>query len=63
MYAYPDINFSGMYGHKEPTDSSCVNGCTRFIITFSDFPVLWVSKLQTETVISAMEAEIIAMSH
>ena len=30
---------------------------------FSDCPVLWVSKLQTETALSTMEAEINALAH
>ena len=29
----------------------------------ADYPVLWQSKLQTETALSTMEAEIVAMAH
>ena len=60
---YPDADFAGMYGHEKPTDPSCVKSRTGFVITFADCPVFWQSKLQTETALSTMEAEIIALAH
>ena len=60
--AYPDADFAGMYGHEEHTDPACAKSRTGFIITFAECPVLWQSKLQTETALSTMEAEIIALS-
>jgi hypothetical protein len=60
--AYPDADFAGMYGHAEHTDPACAKSRTGFIITFADCHVFWQSKLQTETVLSTMEAEIIALS-
>jgi hypothetical protein len=60
--AYPDADFAGMYGHEKPVDPSCVKSCTGFVITFADVPILWKSQLQTETALSTMEAEIIALS-
>jgi len=60
--AYPDADFAGMYGHEEHTDPACAKSWTGFIITFADCPVFWQSKLQTETALSTMEAEIIALS-
>jgi hypothetical protein len=60
--AYPDADFAGMYGHEDHTDLACAKSCTRFIITFAECPVFWQSKLQTETALSTMEAEIIALS-
>jgi hypothetical protein len=60
--AYPDADFSGMYGHENHTDPACAKSCTGFIITFADCPVCSQSKLQTETALSTMEAEIIALS-
>ena len=61
--SYPDADFAGMYGHEVITDPSCVKSRTGFIITVAHCPVLWVSKLQTETALSTMEAEIIALAH
>ena len=61
--AYPDADISGIYIHEKPTDPECVKRRTIFIIPFVICPVLWVSKLQTETSLSTIEAEIIAMAH
>ncbi len=59
--AYPDADFAGMYGYKKPTDPACSKSCTGFVIVFAGVPVLWQSKLQTETALSTMEAKIIAL--
>ena len=60
---YPDADFAGMYGHENSTDPSCVKSQTRFVITVANCPVLWQSKLQTETALSTMEAEVVAFAH
>ena len=61
--AYPDADFAGLYGYEKPNDPACAKSRTGFLITVSDCPMVWVSKLQTETAMSTMEAEIIALSH
>jgi hypothetical protein len=61
--AYPDADFAGMYGYEKHDDPSCVKSRTGYVINVADCPVLWQSKLQTETALSTMEAEIVAMSH
>ena len=61
--SYPDADFAGMYGHEEITDPSCVKSRTGFVINVANCPVLWISKLQQETALSTMEAEIIALAH
>jgi hypothetical protein len=61
--AYPDADFAGLYGYEDVTDPANVKSRTGFLITVSDCPVVWVSKLQTETALSTMEAEIIALAH
>ena len=60
--AYPDADFAGLYGHKNTDDPACDKSCTGFIIMFSDYPVLWISKLQTETGLYTTEAETISLS-
>jgi hypothetical protein len=52
----------GCMGYEKPTDPACAKSCTGFIIVFAGVPVLWQSKLQTETALSTMEAKIIAMA-
>jgi hypothetical protein len=59
--AYPDADFAGMYGHEKPTDPACAKSCSGFVIAFAGVPVLWQSKLQTQTALSTMEAEVIAL--
>ncbi len=45
-----------------PTDSACAKSCSGFVIVFSGVPVIWKSKLQTDTALSTMEAKIIALT-
>jgi hypothetical protein len=50
-----------MYGHEKPTDPVCAKSCSGFVIVFAGVPVLWQSKLQTQTAFSTMEAEVNAL--
>ena len=52
-----------MYGHKNASDPVCAKSQTGFVINVANCPILWVSKLQTETALSIMEAEINALAH
>jgi hypothetical protein len=61
--AFPDADFAGLYGYEKITDPACAKSRTGFLITVSECPMVWVSKLQTETALSTMEAEIIALAH
>ena len=36
---------------------------TRFVVIFANFPLLWVSKLQTEIALSTIHSEYVALSH
>ena len=60
---YPDTDFSGMYGHEKINDQACVKSRTGYITTVADCPVLWKSKIQIETALSTMEAEVIALTY
>ena len=63
VYAYPDADFAGLYGHEKSRDPSCAKSRTSFLINVANFPVHWMSKLQTETAFSTMEAEITVLAH
>ena len=63
IVSYPDSYFFGIYGNEKSTDTTCVNSCTSYVIKFSDCPVLYQSKLQTETELYTMEVEIFAVAH
>ena len=52
-----------MYGHEDSSDPFCVKSRTGFVMTVANCPVLWQSKLQTETALSTMEAKVIALAH
>ena len=60
--AYPDADFAGLYGFESSADPVCVRSRTGFIITVANCPILWHSKLQTETAMSTMEAEVVAFA-
>ena len=60
---YPDADFAGLYGYEKDNDPVCVKSGTGYVINVADCPVLWQSKLQTETALSTMEAEIVALAH
>ena len=60
--AYPDADFVGMFGHERHDDPACAKSFTGFIVRFVDFPVLCISKLQTETSLYTMEAGIISIA-
>ena len=47
-----------MHGHENASDPICSKSRTGFIINVANCPILWVSKLQTKTALSTMEAEI-----
>ena len=51
-----------MYGHEKPTDPACAKIQSGFMIIFVGVPVLCQSKLPTETALSTMEAEVIALA-
>jgi hypothetical protein len=59
---FVDAHFAGLHGYEEPEDPTSVRSRTGFVICLAKCPVTWVSKLQTETAMSTMHAEYIALS-
>ena len=57
-----DSNFADLWRYEDDQDPTCVRSRTWYIISIDGCPVLWSSKLQTETALSTMEAEYIALS-
>ena len=57
-----DSDFVGLFGSEDPTDPVCSRSQTGYVITLARYPLLWVSKLQTTTALSTMEAEYQALS-
>ena len=59
---YADADFAGLWNSEDPCDPICTRSRTGFIITIGGIPLVWKSKLQTETALSTMESEYIALS-
>jgi hypothetical protein len=57
------LMLAGMYGYERHDNSSFVKSHTGYVINVANCPVMWQSKLQTETALSTMEAESVAISH
>ena len=44
---YADADFAGLWGHEYPQEPIFARSRTGFVVTFANFPLLWVSKVQT----------------
>ena len=51
---YADVDFAFMYGHEKITHHVCIKSRTSYVIIMADCPVLWQSKLKSETALSTM---------
>ena len=63
MDCYADAYFAGLCQHENPQDPICARSRAGFMVTFSNFPLLWVSKIQTEISLSTMHYEYVALYH
>ena len=59
---FVDADFCGLWGSEDPNDPVVTKSRTGFVIMLAGCPLLWVSKLQTETSVSTMMAEHVALS-
>ena len=59
---YVDADFCGLWGSESPDDPIVSKSRTGYIITLAGCPVSWKSSLQTETSLSTMMAEYVALS-
>ena len=60
---YADADFARLWGHEDPQDPICARSRTGFVVTFSNCPLLWVSKLQTDISFSTLNSEYVELSH
>ena len=51
---YADAYFAGLWGHENPQDPICDSILTLFVVSFANFPLLWVSQLQIEIALSTL---------
>jgi hypothetical protein len=59
---YVDANFVGLFSVEGGQQPIAAKSRTGYVIMYSGVLVLWVSKMQMEIALSAMEAEYIALS-
>ena len=60
---YDDADFAGLLVHEYPQDPISSESRTGFVVKFSNCPLLWVSKLQTDIALSTLHSEYEALSH
>ena len=60
---YTDADFAGLWVYEDPQDPICARSRTGFVVTFGNFPLLRVSKLQTDIALSTIHSEYVALSH
>ena len=60
---YADADFAGLWGHEDTQNPICDSSRTGFVVTFTNCPLLWVSKIQTEIALSTIHSEYVALSH
>ena len=58
---YANADFSGAWCREDAYQVGSVLPRTGYIIKFSNFPIVWVSKIQTEKDLSTTEAEYISL--
>ena len=59
---YVDADFAGLYGAEDSQDPISSRSRTVYVFVLGQCPLLWASELQTETALSTVEAEYIALS-
>ena len=60
---YSDADFAGLWGHENPQDPIFARSRTGFVLTFANYYLLWVSKLQTEIALSTIHFEYVVLSN
>ena len=60
---YAGAYFAIMWGHEDPQYPICARNRTRYVVTFANCHLLWVSKQQTEISLSTLHSEYVALSH
>ena len=56
------MDFAGLWGAEDPQDSICTKSQTGYVITLANYPLHWVSKLQSEIALSTLHAEYVTLS-
>ena len=60
---YADAEFVVLRGHENPQDLIFARSSNGFVVNFSNYTLLWVSKIQTYIAISTLHSGYVALSH
>ena len=60
---YADTDFVELWGHEIPQDPICARSRNGFVVTFVNYPMLWVSNIQTDIALYTLHLEYVALSH
>ena len=63
LEVYVDADFAGSWSVADSENADNVLSPTGFVLCYTNCPIVWCSKLQTEITLSTAEAEYIALSH
>ena len=63
VYYFVKSYFGVLFGHDNPQYPICAKSRNGFAATFSNFPLLWLSKLQKDNDIYNLNSEYVAFSH
>ena len=58
-----DADFAGLYGAEKPENPISAKSRSGWVVMVGGCPVTWASKMQTETALSTMQAEYVALSN
>jgi hypothetical protein len=62
LECYINADFAGGWLQADAENSENVLSCTGYVLMYTNCPILWVSRLQTEIALGTAEAECIALS-
>ena len=63
MDCYADEYFAGLGVHENPQEPIFARSRTGFVVTFANFPLLWISKLHTDISIYTLHSEYVELSN
>jgi hypothetical protein len=62
LKCYVNVDFAGSWSQANADNAENVLSRTGYVIMYTNCPILWVSRLQTEIALSTTKAEYIALS-
>ena len=60
---YVVADFEGLSGRENPQDHVCPSSTTGFVVTFANFPLLFVSKIYAKIYLFIINSEYMSLHH